>query len=97
MCPIRWLVTASYREADALPGVPLPTCCVDSQSTGCWTHPPPTAVHPRYQEVDPLPGVDEAAVDEDIRQFYTLEGKEPVYEAYPAGTPKRAVRGGGRC
>ncbi len=47
--------------------------------------------------MDPLPGVDEAAVDEDIRQHYTMEGKEPVYEAYPAGTPKRAVRGGSRC
>ncbi|GFR39940.1 hypothetical protein Agub_g17, partial [Astrephomene gubernaculifera] len=47
----------------------------------------------RYREVAPLPGVDEAQVDEDIRRFCAAEEVEPVLQAYPNGTPRNVQRG----
>eukprot|EP00198_Chlamydomonas_reinhardtii_P004704 XP_001694040.1 predicted protein [Chlamydomonas reinhardtii] len=47
----------------------------------------------KYREVQPLPGLTEAAVHSDITTYCSLEGLPLLLEAYPAGTPK-SNRGG---
>lgn len=58
----------------------------------CAALPPPPPPH-RYREVQPLPGLTEAAVHSDITTYCSLEGLPLLLEAYPAGTPK-SNRGG---
>ncbi|GLI62416.1 hypothetical protein VaNZ11_005025, partial [Volvox africanus] len=47
----------------------------------------------RYREVQPLPGVTEEQVDEEIRRYCEIEEVPPIFQAYPNGTPTRALRG----